>query len=197
MAAVALACFCEMQGEAPTEGERRNMLLEFSETLKPLKPDAGEVTAAFEIMAEDFKYRVGNYNPFQDSFKNDLATCIRRARGKAQTDGTSDRRARYDTAAVRASQAALVERMAAKPPPVEDCPLGAAIKGELKLQASRNVFETWIKPASFVCDDGILIVTGSNDLARDWLDSHLRRIIERAAVGVLDEQVEVRFEVSE
>ena len=99
-----MECFCTMQGELPNDSERESMLRELAEILKPLRATVEEIDGAFNIMVKDFGYRVGNYNVYQDSFKRDLATCIRRARGKKRAE--PDRHDRYDTPNVRASQAA-------------------------------------------------------------------------------------------
>ena len=87
--------------------------------------------------------------------------------------------------------------MAAGGPPAEDDRWGAAVKGVLQLQMTRANFETWVKPAAMVCEDGALVVTAPTAFAKDWLEDRLVTTIERTAVGVLGRAVEVRFEVAE
>jgi len=195
VAARALACFCNIQGEMLTDDEQGSMVLKFSEILKPLKTSVEEVDIAFEIMAEDFKYRVGNYNPFQDSFKNDLATCIRRARGRPQA---KDTRRDRDVEAMEVSLAALEERRAARPPPVEGDLAWENAKREIALQMTRPTFDTWVRDTyGLGQEDGVYTVLAPDALTRDWLESRLKTTAQRTLVGILSQAVEVRFEVGE
>jgi hypothetical protein len=190
----ALARFCDMQGEAPTDDERRATLRELAETLKPLRATIEEIDGAFDVMTEDFGYRVGNYNVFQDSFKRDLATCIRRARGKKQKK-PSDRYARTAELAAE-SQAARRERMAARSPPVSGDFAWEHAKHELQLQMTKATFDVWVKDTyGLPQEDGVYTVVAPNVKARDWLDDRLKTMAQRTLVGILNEQVEVRFEV--
>ena len=72
-----------------------------------------------------------------------------------------------------------------------------AALGELQLQLTKATFDTWVKPAGMVCDDGVFVVTAANAFAKDWLEDRLATTIERTAVGVLGRAVEVRFEVGD
>lgn len=78
-----------------------------------------------------------------------------------------------------------------------DCPVGAAIKGVLRLGMSKPTFETYVRPAAFVCNDGLLTVTAPDGRIKAWLADRLASTIRRAAIGVVGGAVEVTFEVEE
>lgn len=192
-ASCAYSLFCEMQEQMPTAKEREAMILELSETLKPTSTSIEEIEAAFEIMAKDFQYRTGNYNVFQSSFKQDLRTCIARARGQA-TQRTAPR---HQPESALLSQEALQERQAAGPPPPEDDAVGQGVKAQLELQMGRPEFQRLVRPTRFTCEDGVLVITAPDDFTRNWLENRVAVTIERALAGMADGPREVRFEVED
>ncbi|GIW19464.1 MAG: DnaA/Hda family protein [Tepidiforma sp.] len=68
-----------------------------------------------------------------------------------------------------------------------------AVLGCLEVQLNPHTFATWLKGAAPGAYDGrTLVIDTPNDIARDWLDSRLRPVIERAVAQVFGE-VEVVF----
>ncbi len=68
-----------------------------------------------------------------------------------------------------------------------------AVLGCLEVQLNPHTFATWLKgavPGTF--DGRTLVIETPNDIARDWLDTRLRPVIERAVAQVFGE-VEVLF----
>jgi hypothetical protein len=125
-------------------------------------------------------------------FQRDFGLVLGRLMEDAKT---ADTRQTRDLAQAEASQAALAERLAARGPPVEDCAVGQAVKNELVLQMTRQVFDTYVKPASIIQHDGVILVTAPDEFGRDWLENRIAKTIQRTAVGVLGKAVEVEFEV--
>lgn len=67
-----------------------------------------------------------------------------------------------------------------------------AILGCLEVQLNPHTVATWLAPARPCAFDGrTFTIQAPNEIARDWLDTRLRTVIERAAAQVLGE-VELR-----
>lgn len=132
--------------------------------------------------------------PHYKSFVGDYGEYLGRARG--QLDDAPDRRAR-DVEAMEASLAALEERMAARPPPVEGDSVWESAKRELALQMTGATFNAWVRRTyGLGQEDGVYTVVAPNALARDWLDNRLKTTAQRTLVGILGGAVEVRFEAA-
>jgi hypothetical protein len=70
--------------------------------------------------------------------------------------------------------------------------------GELQLELTRATFETWLRNSRLVaCEDGVFVIGVANTYARDWLESRLRGVVERALERVAGEPLRVRFVVGE
>jgi hypothetical protein len=73
-----------------------------------------------------------------------------------------------------------------------------AALGELQLELTRATFETWLRNSRLVaCEDGVFVIGVANTYARDWLESRLRGVVERALERVAGEPLRVRFVVGE
>ena len=71
------------------------------------------------------------------------------------------------------------------------------VLGQLQTEMPRASFDTWVRdthPISYV--DGLFTVGVRNAYARDWLESRLASTASRLLIGLMNESVEVVFEVS-
>jgi len=112
------------------------------------------------------------------------------------------------------ARARIDKRDRAKPPPDEDYepvygsdpkPLERkddgdwaweAAKRELQLQMTRPTFDDWVRDTvGLGREDGVYTVAVPDERIRDWLESRLKTTAKRTLVGILNESVEVRFEV--
>jgi hypothetical protein len=191
-----IVALAKAKGSSPPKrgsGGYAQQLEKFNEALK----DQGEQDPKVAALAAQMlvKEKPAMANPYYRSFRGDYGDYLGRARG--QLSEIPDRHSRYDTPNVQASQAAFKERQAARPPPAEDDKVGQAVKRELELQMSKPTFDTWVRRASFACDDGVLTVTAPDETVKGWLENRLATTIQRTAVGVAGKPVEVAVEVGE
>ena len=71
------------------------------------------------------------------------------------------------------------------------------VLGQLQMEMPKASFDTWVhdtQPISYV--DGLFTVGVRNAYARDWLESRLASTASRLLIGLMNENVEVVFEVS-
>ena len=192
---------CARLGRSEPQGDKRKNALAFFE--KALKAEGllqGDV-AMLKKAVKDWLDPEGEYAFFLPQYelttKHELALRhlgIMLSKAKKAADAGPDRRSRYDTPSVRASQAAFDERKAARPRPAKDDKVGQAVKRELELQMSKPTYQTYVQRSGMVCDDGVLTVTAPDATIRGWLADRLATTIRRTAVGVVGRPVEVRFE---
>jgi chromosomal replication initiator protein len=70
------------------------------------------------------------------------------------------------------------------------------VLGELQLELTRATFDTWLRPTRAVRrDDGALVVQVASVYAREWLESRLQGMVERAVERVAGEPLTVQFVV--
>ena len=71
-----------------------------------------------------------------------------------------------------------------------------AAYNQLELQLDRASFDTWLRPAQFLCvDDGVFVIGVENNYAQDMLQHRLYRNIRRVLSDVCGEATEIRFEL--
>ncbi len=72
------------------------------------------------------------------------------------------------------------------------------VLGELQLELTRATFDTWLRPTRAVGrEEGVLVVQVASVYAREWLESRLQGMVERALERVAGEPLQVRFVVEE
>jgi DNA-binding Lrp family transcriptional regulator len=72
------------------------------------------------------------------------------------------------------------------------------VLGELQLELTRATFDTWLRPTRAVGrEEGVLVVQVASVYAREWLESRLQGMVERALERVAGEPLRVRFVVGE
>lgn len=72
-----------------------------------------------------------------------------------------------------------------------------SVLGQLQMEMPRASFDTWVRdtrPVSY--EDNVLTVAVRNAYARDWLENRLLDKISRLLVGILVQEVDVRFVVA-
>ena len=73
-----------------------------------------------------------------------------------------------------------------------------SILDQLRMEMPKASFDTWVRETRALSfENGVLTIGAANAYARDWLESRLTSMVSRLLVGVLDEQVTVRFAVAE
>ncbi len=71
-----------------------------------------------------------------------------------------------------------------------------AALGELQLQMTRGTFNTWLKPTRVLSyKDDEFIIAVENAYMKDWLENRLHATIVRTLVGIIKEEVNVKFAV--
>ncbi len=71
-----------------------------------------------------------------------------------------------------------------------------ATLGELELQMTRATFNTWLKDAQLLRNEGSSFVIGvRNDYARDWLENRLQETILRTLNAITGQSNDIAFEV--
>jgi chromosomal replication initiator protein len=69
-----------------------------------------------------------------------------------------------------------------------------AAHGELKLQMTRASFDTWLRDAHLVAEEGNAFVVGvPNVYARDWLEHRLKGVVLRTLKQVSGRDIDLRF----
>lgn len=69
---------------------------------------------------------------------------------------------------------------------------------QLQMDMPRAAFETWMRDTSFVSyEDGVFTIGTPNAYGREWLASRLTSTVTRMLTGILNQQVEVQFIVTE
>jgi len=82
------------------------------------------------------------------------------------------------------------------PAPPDGVELWEQVLGELQLELTRATFDTWLRPTRGVGrEDGVLVVQVASVYAREWLESRLQGMVERALERVTGEPLRVRFVV--
>lgn len=70
--------------------------------------------------------------------------------------------------------------------------------GQLQMDMPKAAFETWVRDTSFVSfEEGVFTVGTPNAYGREWLASRLTSTVIRMLTGILNQQVEVQFIVTE
>ena len=73
-----------------------------------------------------------------------------------------------------------------------------AVLEQLQLELTRATFDTWLRPTRAVGrEEGVLVVRVASVYAREWLESRLQGMVERALERVTGEPLRVRFVVGE
>jgi len=69
---------------------------------------------------------------------------------------------------------------------------------QLRMDMPRAAFETWVNNTSYVSfEDGVFTIGTPSAYGREWLASRLTSIMTRLMTGILNQQVEVQFIVTE
>jgi DnaA N-terminal domain len=69
---------------------------------------------------------------------------------------------------------------------------------QLKMDMPKAAFDSWVRDTSFVSfEDGLFTVGTPNAYGREWLASRLTSTVVRLLTGILSQQVEVQFIVTE
>lgn len=72
------------------------------------------------------------------------------------------------------------------------------VLGQLQMEMPKASFDTWVRETRALgFKDGVLIVGVRNAYAREWLESRLSSTVSRLLIGIMNQQVDVRFVVSE
>ena len=73
-----------------------------------------------------------------------------------------------------------------------------SVLDQLQTEMPRASFETWVRDTKALSNtDGALTVAVRNAYARDWLESRLTSTVNHLLVGILKENVQVNFVVSQ
>ncbi|MBK8781703.1 MAG: hypothetical protein IPO22_07810 [Anaerolineales bacterium] len=73
-----------------------------------------------------------------------------------------------------------------------------SILDQLQTDMPRASFETWVRDTKALSySDGVLTIAVRNAYARDWLESRLVSTVNRMLIGILDENVHVKFVVAQ
>ncbi len=74
-----------------------------------------------------------------------------------------------------------------------------AAKGQLKMDAPRDIYDTWIRDVEIEGFEGgdTFILAVANSYARDWLEDRATSMAQQALTGVIGRQMKVRFVVLE
>ena len=93
----------------------------------------------------------------------------------------------------------VLEAAPLKPISVE-IPASAAwqlVLDQLHMEMNHVNFENWVKDTQVVGFDGHIVTVGAcNKITCEWLESRLTRVVERALIGIMNQQVSVRFVVA-
>ena len=93
------------------------------------------------------------------------------------------------------NKAQTKERMVS---PLPERNIWQAVLGELQLQMTKAIFDTWVRNTRLVsCQDDVFVIGAQNEFARDWLENRLLTTVERTLVGIVGHPVEVRFVVTQ
>jgi hypothetical protein len=69
---------------------------------------------------------------------------------------------------------------------------------QLRKDMPRAAFETWVRDTSFVSfEDGVFTIGTPSTYGREWLASRLTSTVTRLLTGILNQQVEIQFIVTE
>ena len=69
---------------------------------------------------------------------------------------------------------------------------------QLRLDMPKAAFDTWVNNTSFVAfEDGVFTIGTPSAYGREWLASRLTSTVTRLMTGILNQQVEVQFVVTE
>jgi len=69
-----------------------------------------------------------------------------------------------------------------------------ATLGELQLQMTKAVFDTWVRPTHVLgWKDGGLYVGVHSPYAKEWLENRLNATVQRTVIGIVGRSVEVRY----
>jgi hypothetical protein len=72
-----------------------------------------------------------------------------------------------------------------------------SVLGQLQMEMPRASFDTWVRDTQpLTCENGIVTIGVRNQYARDWLENRLTSTVARLLAGMLNQGVEVRFEVA-
>lgn len=75
-------------------------------------------------------------------------------------------------------------------------PIWQTAYGELQLQLPRETFNTWLRNARLVDQEGDTYIVGVDNLhAREWLDTRLRDVVVKALRRIADKEIAVEFVV--
>ncbi len=71
-----------------------------------------------------------------------------------------------------------------------------AAKGGLQVQISKSNYDTWIKDSVGLSHQGNLFVVATpSSFACEWLDKRCRSLVTKVLIGILQEEVQVQFQV--
>lgn len=71
-----------------------------------------------------------------------------------------------------------------------------SVLGQLQMEMPRASFDTWVRDTQLLtCENGLVTIGVRNQYARDWLENRLTSTVARLLAGMLNQGVEVRFEV--
>jgi hypothetical protein len=71
-----------------------------------------------------------------------------------------------------------------------------AAKSQLQMDLSRSVFDTWVKPTSFISFDGGVFTIGCpNKACSEWVTNRLTTTLERCLGGILRQGIQIRFDL--
>jgi len=72
-----------------------------------------------------------------------------------------------------------------------------AALGELQLQMTPAMFDTWLRGSRVLAhEEGLFVVGVASGYTKDWLERRLHATIARTLTGIVGRTVEVRFSVS-
>jgi hypothetical protein len=185
-----IAAACARLGRSEPKGKKRGSARLFFE--KALKTEGllqGDIALLIGAV-KDWLDPEGEYTFFLPQYdlnpKHELALRhfgIVLSKAKRQADHTQNRRA-ADIKTTEASLAALEERRAARALPPTSNEVGQAVKHILKNQVQPHLFRRYIEPASFICDDGTLLVAAPDANTRNWLKDHTNLRIRGILRGI-------------
>jgi len=69
--------------------------------------------------------------------------------------------------------------------------------GQLQMEMPPASFDTWARDTKAIrWEDGVLSIGARNAYARDWLESRLSSTVQRLLMGIMNQEVKVRFVVA-
>jgi hypothetical protein len=72
-----------------------------------------------------------------------------------------------------------------------------SVLGQLQMEMPRASFDTWVRDTQLLTyENGLVTIGVRNQYARDWLENRLTSTVSRLLAGMLNQGVEVRFEVA-